>query len=625
MTRLTHFLRTPTLVASGLATAALCLAWTPRFAPAAEVDQAVLQAEKARVKVVADVRPAVAAVCFYGGGVCGSGVVISEDGYCLTNYHVVDSLSPVMQCGLANGQLYDTVIVGQDKVGDVALVKLLPKKDGDKFPFVKIGDSDTVQQGDWSLAMGNPFGLAIDFTPTVTYGLVSGVNRYQPPEGKGTLEYTDCIQFDTSINPGNSGGPLFNMKGELIGINGRGSFEKRGRVNSGVGYAISINQIKNFLGHMKAGIDTDHATLGAAVSTKGEEAGDELDKLLFTQILEESDAFRRGVKPQDQLLMFAGRGMQSTNHFKNALGIYPKDWRLPIKVRSGGATRETLVRLMGNIDTLIEADAQPEPAQPRPGRPRPGEQPQDDPAKAKAKKSAANKLFVAKKGYANFHFNTQETNRVMAGFQKHGSASTFKGNWSIDGTIQLLDGRSGEVKISWIDDKEGVTEVKISRNGIEDSLRPLSDKLSQAELALPQGSGGLLLAMYQYRVLMTQLAEGFNRNDSTSPGFVHGGVEPVYPMPVETKTSSPLATLRTDCEVLRTKKGQFEAKWFFSRTDSSLIGFESGFAKEEDPCEIYFTEYKETSGLKLPHKMTVRWGDKGYAILTVKNYNLGKK
>src|SRR5205814_2664695 len=97
-----------------------------------------------------------------------------------------------------------------------------------------------------------------------------GVNRYQPPEGKGTLEYTDCIQFDTSINPGNSGGPLFNMNGELIGINGRGSFDKRGRVNSGVGYAISINQIKNFLGHMRAGIDTDHATLGATVKTVGE-------------------------------------------------------------------------------------------------------------------------------------------------------------------------------------------------------------------------------------------------------------------------------------------------------------------------------------------------------------------
>ena len=129
-----------------------------------------------------------------------------------------------------------------------------------------------MQAGDWSLAMGNPFLLATDFTPTVTFGLVSGVHRYQYPAGT-LLEYTDCIQIDTSINPGNSGGPLFNMKGELIGINGRGSFEKRGRVNSGVGYAISINQIKNFLAQLKAGMDTDHASLGALVETDDEEGG----------------------------------------------------------------------------------------------------------------------------------------------------------------------------------------------------------------------------------------------------------------------------------------------------------------------------------------------------------------
>src|SRR5260370_9756690 len=94
--------------------------------------------------------------------------------------------------------------------------------------------------------------------------MIGGVHRYPPPAGI-LLEYTDCIQIDTSINPGNSGGPLFNMDGELVGINGRGSFEKRGRVNSGVGYAISINQIKNFMGHLRAGLDSDHASLGATV------------------------------------------------------------------------------------------------------------------------------------------------------------------------------------------------------------------------------------------------------------------------------------------------------------------------------------------------------------------------
>src|SRR5205085_1885255 len=155
-----------------------------------------------------------------------------------------------------------------------------------EFPCARLADSDKVRAGDWSLALGNPFLLATDFTPTVTFGLVSGVHRYQYPEpSRGLLEYTDCIQVDTSINPGNSGGPLFNLDGELIGINGRISIEKRGRVNSGVGYAISINQIKNFLGHLRAGLDADHATLGALVQNKN----DEESGMIVTSLLENSD------------------------------------------------------------------------------------------------------------------------------------------------------------------------------------------------------------------------------------------------------------------------------------------------------------------------------------------------
>src|ERR1700685_4415229 len=169
------------------------------------------------------------------------------------------------------------------------------------------------------MARGTPFLLATDFTPTVTFGLISGVHRYQYPAGT-FLEYTDCIQIDTSINPGNSGGPLFNMKGEVIGINGRGSFDKRGRVNSGVGYAISINQIKNFLGHLKAGLDADHASLGALVRTEAESNG--IGKNKVTSILDEADAIRRGLDVDDEIVSFAGRLISSDNHYKNILGIF---------------------------------------------------------------------------------------------------------------------------------------------------------------------------------------------------------------------------------------------------------------------------------------------------------------
>ena len=607
-------------LAVGLAVAAAGFALLPRPA-AAEPNKAAADEQAERIKVIEQVRPAVAAVCFYGGKVCGSGVVISPDGYCLTNFHVVQPTGAVLACGLANGELYDSVLVGQDKIGDVALVKLLPKKEGEPFPFVPLGDSDKVEAGDWSLAMGNPFGLALDFTPTVTYGLVSGVHRYQPPEGKGTLEYTDCIQFDTSINPGNSGGPLFNMKGELIGINGRGSFEKRGRVNSGVGYAISINQIKNFLGHLRAGIDTDHATLGATVATVGEESGEALSKMGVTQILEESDAYRRGLKAEDTIVTFADRDITSTNQYKNVLGIFPSGWRLPLKYRTGTATKTALVRLMANMDREVE---KPEG---QPGQP-PGPQPQPQPGGGKAAQSPAAKLVKAKKGYANFHFNTVESDRLLAAYKKrHGDGTAFTGSWAAAGEIKLADGRTNEIKLAWNEEKDG-TEVKLTRGTTDDALKPLAEDVNPADRFLPQGSGGLLAALYQYKLFVSRLntAGGFKGNDGNSPGFVHGGVEPVYPVS-DLRLPDDLKKTRIDCEVIRTSVGSYSAKFFFDPKDGTLIGMESTAKVDEDPCEVYFSDIQkdDASGLTLPRKLTVRWGDKVYATVAVKGYTLGKK
>jgi S1-C subfamily serine protease len=202
-------------------------------------------------------------------------VVISPDGYALSNFHVTNEAGKAMKCGMADGRLYDAVIVGIDPTGDVALIKLLGRDD---FPHAEMADSDQVQVGDGCFAIGNPFLLATDFHPTVSFGVISGVHRYQYPAGT-ILEYTDCLQADAAINPGNSGGPMFDAEGRLIGINGRGSFEKRGRVNVGVGYAISINQIKNFLGHLKSGRVVDHATLGARV-TSGENRRVVVDDIL---------------------------------------------------------------------------------------------------------------------------------------------------------------------------------------------------------------------------------------------------------------------------------------------------------------------------------------------------------
>lgn len=438
-----------------------------------DVDPKVLAAEKARIAAIEKVKPSVVAIFSRGGQGGGSGVLISKEGYALTNYHVVKGSGPVMKCGLADGVLYDAVLVGLDKVGDIALVKLLPKEEGKDFPISEMGDSDTVKAGDWSMAMGNPFLLATDFTPTVTYGLVSGVHRYQYPAGL-LLEYGDCIQIDTSINPGNSGGPLYNAKGELIGINGRGSFEKRGRVNSGVGYAISINQIKNFLGHLMAGIDTDHATLGAVVASQGEDTGD-IGRLVVQSVLENSDAGRRGLEFGDELVSFAGRPMGSVNQYKNILSIFPKGWRMPLVYRRDNAKHQTLVRLM-----KLRREETEQPSTGRPQRPQP------------VSDSPAAKLYKPQPGYANYYFNKLQRDKLLAAFKKHGDFSSLVGTWTIEGEaavkgknvpFKLVIGEEAEAV-----DKNGNPIVRAWTYHLNPSTLPLLPEAGDEDTALEKAT-----------------------------------------------------------------------------------------------------------------------------------------
>lgn len=573
------------------------------------LDKRLVEAEKKRVAVIAKVQPAVVAVMTGGG----SGVLISDDGYALTNFHVTNAAgAPTLKCGLADGVLYDAVLVGLDKVGDVALIKLLPKKPGDKFPYAKLGDSDKVQAGDWSLAMGNPFLLATDFTPTVTFGLVSGVHRYQYPAGT-LLEYTDCIQIDTSINPGNSGGPLFNMDGELIGINGRGSFEKRGRVNSGVGYAISINQIKNFMGQLRAGMDTDHASVGALVESETDEGA--LSKLMIKGLID-CDAKRRGLEIGDELLSFAGRQLSSVNQFKNVLGIYPRGWRMPIMYRRNNSEkRETLVRLMGVIRQDLSV-AQPDGAPPAPpgARPAPAGPP-----------SPAAKFFEAKAGFANYHFNKQERDRLLASFKALGDFSTLKGTWELKATGTVKGKRAvSQVAIKDKGAKDGKGDLVDSIiDGLDWALEPLATEQNANVYKDPPGSGGLLLALYQYRQLLAFGEKGFTGE------FSHGGTEPFY-LPVAEKEKPDYNKMRVEAEVLRTRHAGIPAKWYFAANDEpdrkiqkgQLLGFEVVIDREEDPCEVYLSDYQKVDGRLLPQRMEFIHADKTYATFTAITYKL---
>ncbi|MCK4792983.1 MAG: trypsin-like peptidase domain-containing protein, partial [Desulfobacteraceae bacterium] len=153
----------------------------------------------------------------------GSGVVVSEDGYILTNNHVVADAEEILVI-FSNKEKYEAKIIGRDPKTDLALIKITVER---PIPAAKLGDSDKLRVGDWVVAIGNPFGLG----STVTAGIVSAKGRII-----GAGPYDNFIQTDASINPGNSGGPLFNLEGEVIGIN-TAIFTQRGG-NVGIGFAI---------------------------------------------------------------------------------------------------------------------------------------------------------------------------------------------------------------------------------------------------------------------------------------------------------------------------------------------------------------------------------------------------
>jgi serine protease Do len=586
------------------------------------LDPKVQQMEVERIAAIEKVRPAVVSVFAPGGQGGGSGVLIDADGYAVTNFHVVSGRGPVganpyMQCGLSDGVLYDAVLVGTDRVGDVAMVRLLPKTDkdgkvlsppGGKFPFAKMGDSDAIRAGDWSMAMGNPFLLATDFTPTVTFGMVSGVHRYQYPDGRGELEYTDCLQVDTSINPGNSGGPLFNMRGELIGINGRIQLEKRGRVNVGVGFAISVNQIKNFEGHLRAGIDTDHASTGFKVAERAEDGA---ARMTVTEVLDDCDAARRGVSSGDLLMSFAGRPIESVNHFKNVLGIFPRGWRVPMMYRHENETRETLVRLMGVTRKEV----------PNPNNPQNGPQPAVGPAPPLPPHIA--KLYEARPGFANYYLNKQERDHVLKAFTaKCGKFAGLTGPWTISGEGEVKGGKGTAVEFTIAEekDKDGKNEttVHFSKGGIKDlyTLQPLKPGLSQEDLENPPGSGGVLVALMQYRQFLALGEKGF-----PGDGFFHGGTEPFY-LPTDAPKPD-YAKLRIECDVIGTKLGAVPAKWYFSKRDGTLVGAEVHLMeREKDPCELYFSNYKKVGERSLPQTIEVRYGKERYALLNVTTFDV---
>jgi serine protease Do len=573
-----------------------------------DVDKAVLKAEEERVAVIDRAQRSVLAIFSADGGGGGSGVVISADGYALTNFHVAKPCGNAMKCGLPDGKLYDAVIVGADPTGDIALIKLLGRDD---LPFAELGDSDLVEAGDWVYVMGNPFLLAADLQPTVTYGIVSGVHRYQFPTGT-LLEYTDCIQTDASINPGNSGGPLFNARGQLIGINGRASFEKRGRVNVGAGYAVSINQVNNFLGYLNSGRIVDHATLGARVAL------DDEGRVVVAEILETSDAYRRGLCYDDEIVSFAGRAIHTPNGFKNVLGIYPKGWRLPLGYRRDGVRHDVLVRLEGlhtaaelrqksegrrqspllpkrrdlELDKVPKGERDKDGGNGKDGKgprkqpvpiPQPGDKhPIQAPSGEKPMPEEIKPYFEAKLGYANYHFNRVNRDRVWNAWAALADFSDASGAWSIAGPLGETDRDEGD-RFSFTFDENGGSLVLPGRRVDWAATDNLAQDL------LPTDSGGLLPTLFLWRRLAVGGCDKFGE--------------------VYYQGTAPLAGHEGESDVLIGIHSGVECRFYFDPERSRLLAIEMFAGEDADPCEVYFLDYEERDGRLLPGRMEVRFGD----------------
>jgi hypothetical protein len=397
------------------------------------------------------------------------------------------------------------------------------------------------------------------------------------------------------------------MDGELIGINGRGSFEKRGRVNSGVGYAISINQIKNFLPQLRAGMDTDHASVGAGIESDTEEGA--LGKLVVRNLIE-CDAMRRGLEIGDELVAFGkAPRLSSVNEFKNVLGLYPKGWRVPLTYRRMNEKREILVRLMGvqrQELPVMGGDPMPPPMpMPKPG-----------PAPAPVKHD----MYEAKKGFANYYFNKQEMKRLLEAVHKNGDFTGLTGETVIraQGSVKGKPNVTAEFTIKEKAAKDKANDLVSFRvDGIEYSVVPLDPNIKQIDLNDPPDSGGLAVALYHLRQLLTHGEKGFVGQ------FNHGGVEPWYLPPPE-KDKPDYAKLRVDCEVIRTQHAGIAAKWYFSLKDAQLIGCEVVVDKERDPCEIHLLDYQKVDGRMQPTKIVVRNGDKTYANFTTASFAFTK-
>ena len=261
----------------------------------------------------------------------GSGFIISADGYILTNNHVVQDADEI-KITLSDKKVYNARLIGRDEKTDLAVLKIDADHD---LPFVELGDSSKLKVGDWLIAIGNPFGLA----RTVTAGIVSARGRVI-----GSGPYDDFIQTDASINPGNSGGPLFNVNGEVVGINT--AIVASGQ---GIGFAIPVNMAKDLLPQLKTG-KVSRGRLGVHIQDVTPElaASFGLDKkqgAVISEVIEESPAERAGLKVGDIILAVDGKPVAEMHILPRMIAAKKPGTKVTLKVLRLGEMQQVNVVL----------------------------------------------------------------------------------------------------------------------------------------------------------------------------------------------------------------------------------------------------------------------------------------
>ncbi len=248
----------------------------------------------------------------------GSGIIVDTKGYILTNQHVIDSADNITVT-LSDGREFDAKLVGQDYRSDLAVLKIEAKG----LISAKLADRDRARIGQWAIAIGNPFGFAVDSPePTVTVGVVSALHRHLPATEYRDRIYSDLIQTDAAINPGNSGGPLLNLKGEVIGIN-VAIYTTTGGYQ-GVGFAIPAEQARYVLDKLIRGEEVEYGWLGVQIQDLDQELADYLgleDKkgALIAKVMESSPAYNGGLKEGDVVKELDSEVVESKNDLLNRI------------------------------------------------------------------------------------------------------------------------------------------------------------------------------------------------------------------------------------------------------------------------------------------------------------------